>query len=177
MPGRGLGERLAVDPKLPNIIYFGARSGNGLWKCEPSVYFYDFLGVSEFTDGQLPTMERLGPKSLASPGPVCVLISVPDSKPFILHTSGTYIQDPSDPDGYANDIVGISWVTFDSTYGTAGSATPRIFVGVANLGAESVFVSNDAGATCETILQFLESYILTSHRERCPWSTNSVHPP
>ena len=32
MPGRGMGERLAVDPKMNNIIYFGARSGNGLWK-------------------------------------------------------------------------------------------------------------------------------------------------
>ncbi|KAF4980342.1 hypothetical protein FZEAL_3623 [Fusarium zealandicum] len=32
MPGRGMGERLAVDPKNSNIIYFGARSGNGLWK-------------------------------------------------------------------------------------------------------------------------------------------------
>ena len=39
MPGRGLGERLAVDPKLPSVLYFGARSGNGLWKCEPSFYF------------------------------------------------------------------------------------------------------------------------------------------
>ncbi len=32
MPGRGMGERLAVDPHNSNIIYFGARSGNGLWK-------------------------------------------------------------------------------------------------------------------------------------------------
>ncbi|KAF5666656.1 xyloglucanase [Fusarium heterosporum] len=32
MPGRGMGERLAVDPKNSQIIYFGARSGNGLWK-------------------------------------------------------------------------------------------------------------------------------------------------
>lgn len=122
-------------------------------------------------------MGRLGPKSLASHGPVCVLFSVPDSRSFILDMTGTYIQDPSDPDGYANDIVGISWVTFDSTSGTAGSATPRIFVGVANLGAESVFVSNDAGATCETILQFPKSYMLTSHRECCSWPANSVHPP
>lgn len=32
MPGRGTGERLAVDPKNSQILYFGARSGNGLWK-------------------------------------------------------------------------------------------------------------------------------------------------
>ena len=32
MPGRGMGERLAVDPKNSQILFFGARSGNGLWK-------------------------------------------------------------------------------------------------------------------------------------------------
>lgn len=32
MPGRGMGERLAIDPLNNNIIYFGARSGHGLWK-------------------------------------------------------------------------------------------------------------------------------------------------
>lgn len=32
MPGRGMGERFAVDPKNSEILYFGARSGNGLWK-------------------------------------------------------------------------------------------------------------------------------------------------
>ncbi|KAK8116478.1 glycoside hydrolase family 74 protein [Apiospora kogelbergensis] len=32
MPGRGTGERLAVDPANPDILYFGARSGKGLWK-------------------------------------------------------------------------------------------------------------------------------------------------
>lgn len=48
MPGRGIGEvrslvirrkglahslkRLAIDPNSNNILYFGARSGNGLWK-------------------------------------------------------------------------------------------------------------------------------------------------
>lgn len=32
MPGRGMGERLAVDPANSDIIYYGARSGNGLWK-------------------------------------------------------------------------------------------------------------------------------------------------
>jgi xyloglucan-specific exo-beta-1,4-glucanase len=32
MPGRGMGERLNIDPNSHNILYFGARSGNGLWK-------------------------------------------------------------------------------------------------------------------------------------------------
>ncbi|KAH8664858.1 hypothetical protein BGZ61DRAFT_367211 [Ilyonectria robusta] len=32
MPGRGMGERLAVDPQNSDIVYFGARSGNGLWR-------------------------------------------------------------------------------------------------------------------------------------------------
>lgn len=32
MPGRGMGERLAIDPQNNKVIYFGARSGNGLWK-------------------------------------------------------------------------------------------------------------------------------------------------
>ncbi|KAF2835106.1 carbohydrate-binding module family 1 protein [Patellaria atrata CBS 101060] len=32
MPGRGMGERLAVDPNNNKIIYYGARSGHGLWK-------------------------------------------------------------------------------------------------------------------------------------------------
>ncbi|NLD94371.1 MAG: T9SS type A sorting domain-containing protein [Fibrobacter sp.] len=32
MPGRGMGERLSIDPNSNNILYLGARSGNGLWK-------------------------------------------------------------------------------------------------------------------------------------------------
>lgn len=54
MPGRGLGERLAVDPKLPSVLYFGARSGNGLWKCEPSFYF---LLISAFLTSPMPATD------------------------------------------------------------------------------------------------------------------------
>ncbi len=32
MPGRGQGERLAVDPNNDNVLYFGAPSGKGLWR-------------------------------------------------------------------------------------------------------------------------------------------------
>lgn len=46
MPGRGLGERLAVDPNNNKIIYFGARSGNGLWKSDDQGV--SFSKVSDF---------------------------------------------------------------------------------------------------------------------------------
>ena len=32
MPGRGMGERLAIDPNNPRVLYLGTRSGNGLWR-------------------------------------------------------------------------------------------------------------------------------------------------
>jgi xyloglucan-specific exo-beta-1,4-glucanase len=32
MPGRSMGERLNIDPNNDAVIYFGARSGNGLWR-------------------------------------------------------------------------------------------------------------------------------------------------
>lgn len=32
MPGRGMGERLAVDPGDNNVLYLGTPSGNGLWR-------------------------------------------------------------------------------------------------------------------------------------------------
>ncbi|MGI5148335.1 xyloglucanase [Plantactinospora sp. CA-294935] len=32
MPGRGQGERLAVDPNRNSIVYYGAEGGNGLWR-------------------------------------------------------------------------------------------------------------------------------------------------
>ncbi|EAA29333.1 carbohydrate-binding module family 1 protein [Neurospora crassa] len=47
MPGRGMGERLAVDPKNSKIIYFGARSGHGLYKSTDGGV--TFSKVSSFT--------------------------------------------------------------------------------------------------------------------------------
>jgi photosystem II stability/assembly factor-like uncharacterized protein len=36
MPGRGMGERLAIDPNNNSILYLGAPSGNGLWRSTDS---------------------------------------------------------------------------------------------------------------------------------------------
>ncbi|TVY47674.1 Xyloglucanase [Lachnellula occidentalis] len=106
MPGRGVGERLAIDPNKNSILYFGTRSGNGLWKSTD--YGVTWSKVASFT------------------------------------WPGTYVQDASS--SYTADPVGIAWVTFDSTTGTKGTATPRIFVGVVDVG-KSVFKSEDGGST------------------------------
>ncbi|KAK7461821.1 hypothetical protein VKT23_008252 [Stygiomarasmius scandens] len=102
MPGRGMGERLVVDPNLNSILFFGARSGNGLWKSTDS--------------GE--TWEQVD--------------SLPNTGKF-------------DSSGYNSDEIGVAWVTFDSTSGEKGSATPRVFVGVASNGTDNIFVSEDAG--------------------------------
>ena len=47
MPGRGMGERLAIDPNRNSILYLGAPSGHGLWR---STDYGAHLGAG----GQLP---------------------------------------------------------------------------------------------------------------------------
>ncbi|KAF7319981.1 Glycoside hydrolase family 74 protein [Mycena kentingensis (nom. inval.)] len=109
MPGRGMGERLAVDPHLNSILFFGAGAGKGLWK---STNF----GATWSQVTSFPSV-------------------------------GTYVPDPSDPNGYNSAIIGIAWVTFDTTTGTAGSATQRIFVGVANLGSTNIYMTTNGGTS------------------------------
>ncbi|MEK3700563.1 X2-like carbohydrate binding domain-containing protein [Paenibacillus sp. FSL R10-2199] len=106
MPGRSAGERLVIDPNKNSILFFGARSGNGLWKSTDS-------GVTWSKVSSFPNV-------------------------------GTYIQNPTLD--YGNDLVGLSWITFDKSTGTSGNATQTIYVGVADT-ASSVYRSTDGGAT------------------------------
>lgn len=48
MPGRSMGERLAIDPNKNSILFFGARSGNGLWKSTD--YGVTWNKVTSFTN-------------------------------------------------------------------------------------------------------------------------------
>ncbi|WP_234106524.1 cellulose binding domain-containing protein, partial [Streptomyces venezuelae] len=48
MPGRGMGERLAVDPHDNRILYLGTPSGNGLWRSTDSGVTW--AKVSSFTN-------------------------------------------------------------------------------------------------------------------------------
>lgn len=118
MPGRSMGERLVIDPNKNNILYFGARSGNGLWKSTD--YGVTWNKVTSFTN------------------------------------TGTYIEDPSN--SYQGDIVGLAWITFDPKSGSAGNASQKIYVGVADK-ANSVYRSTDGGATWSAVAGQPKGYI------------------
>jgi len=47
MPGRAMGERLAIDPNSNNILYLDTRSGNGLWRSTD--YGVTWTKVDSFT--------------------------------------------------------------------------------------------------------------------------------
>jgi xyloglucan-specific exo-beta-1,4-glucanase len=111
-----------VDPNLPSTLYFGARSGNGLYKSTDSGVTWS--KVSSLTD------------------------------------VGTYVVDSTDTTGYNSDKMGISFVTFDSTSGSSGTATPRIFIGTATKGGTTnLYVSNNAGASFTPITGTNTSWI------------------
>ncbi|MBM0256940.1 cellulose binding domain-containing protein [Micromonospora sp. 4G55] len=112
MPGRGMGERLAVDPNRNSVLYYGAEGGNGLWRST------DF-GATWAKVANFPNV-------------------------------GNYRADPSDPAGYNGQNQGLTWVSFDKSTGTAGTATKTIYVGVADK-ENPVYRSTDAGATWERI--------------------------
>lgn len=63
---------------------------------------------------------------------------------------GTYAQDPTDTSGIGSDLMGIAWITFDKNSASSGGSS-RIFVGVANMGSDNIFVSEDTGATWSAV--------------------------
>jgi hypothetical protein len=96
--GRGIGERLAVDPNLPSVLFYGANyfdtSHRGLWESTTSGATWNQLG------------------SFTNYGDVW-------PNPVLTTPGGNYVS--------ANG-VGLPFVIFDKSSGTAGFATPRIYV-------------------------------------------------
>lgn len=109
MPGRGCGERLAIDPNNNSILYLGAPSGNGLWRST------DFGATW--------------------------------SKVTSFPTGGDYIADPTDTNGYLNDIQGLYWVVFDKDTAAPGFTTQTIYVGLGSKTGPTIFRSVDGGNT------------------------------
>lgn len=128
MPGRGMGERLAIDPNDNSILYFGARSGHGLWRsCD---FGHHWEHVSNFPD--------TGPYSEGSDP---------------TQNSG-YL---ADPDGVVwvtfDPATGSKAQGAHGQFGPHGKATQTIYVGVAENGSgkPNIFQSLDGGATWAAI--------------------------
>ncbi|XXG95361.1 hypothetical protein Hte_001623 [Hypoxylon texense] len=68
------------------------------------------------------------------------------------------VRTEGDVGGYNGDRQGLAIVTFDSTSGTVGGATRRIFVGTADNTAPSVYVSEDAGSSWDPVSDQLSAY-------------------
>ncbi|MBK1810195.1 xyloglucanase [Clostridium sp. YIM B02505] len=66
------------------------------------------------------------------------------SKVTSFTSTGNYI------DPYFNDSIGIVWITFDSSTGTAGKTTQTIYVGVADTN-QSIYKSTDGGNTWQPV--------------------------
>ncbi|MFE6620064.1 xyloglucanase [Streptomyces sp. NPDC057740] len=112
MPGRGIGERLVIDPNRNKILYLGVRGGHGLWRSTD--HGKTFEKVTSFPN------------------------------------AGNFVIDPSTPDGYNGDNLGVLQVVFDKRTGRAGRATRTIYVTVADKD-NILYRSTDAGATWERV--------------------------
>lgn len=101
--GRNCGEKLAVDPNLGSVLYFGSRKA-GLWQSVDS-------GVTWARVESFPVKDKV-----AAPW----------------------------------QQLGITFVLFDPTKGTKGTATQSIYVGVAQASG-SLYHSADAGKTWQVV--------------------------
>ncbi|KAF3929672.1 hypothetical protein AA313_de0202779 [Arthrobotrys entomopaga] len=120
MPGRGVGERLAIDPHSNNIIYFGASSGNGLWKStdygvtwgkvssftnvgtfkanasDPNEYEQDTIGIAWVTFDE----NSGGSKTVATPRIFAGVADVGNSVYISNNAGSTWSTIPGQPTGY-----------------------------------------------------------------------------
>lgn len=66
------------------------------------------------------------------------------------NTSGNFAQDAAD--------IGIMWIAFDKASGSAGSPTLNIYAGVADVDGNTIYTSENAGITWDSIATELAGY-------------------
>ncbi|THU81179.1 CEL6 protein [Dendrothele bispora CBS 962.96] len=139
-------DAIATDPVDPDRLYLATGMYTNDWDPNKGQILISTDRGDSFTKSPLPF--KVGgnmPGRGIFRGERLVVDPNMNSVLFFGARSGTYVPDPSDSSGYNSDKIGIAWITFDSTSGQKGSATPRIFVGVASNGTDNIFVSEDAG--------------------------------
>ncbi|MUG93333.1 exo-alpha-sialidase [Scytonema sp. UIC 10036] len=119
------GERLAIDPNDPNIIYFASRR-HGLWKKEKQK---DWTALK----GGLPNPSSL-PMTVTN-----IEKSACNSEPSASSSTNNKKENPS---------PGFTFVVFDKTTGKPGNPTPTLYVGIHGSG---VWQSKNAGKSWRNI--------------------------
>jgi xyloglucan-specific exo-beta-1,4-glucanase len=126
--GRGVGERLAIDPNDNNILYFGSRSA-GLWISKDAALTWS--KVNDFPPASASDAEA-GATATA--------------------TGGTAAgAGRGRGAGGGRGGAGLSFVAFDPSTGTRGKPTQTIYVGSTERGDNHLFRSTDAGQTWQPV--------------------------
>jgi hypothetical protein len=129
--GRGVGERLAIDPNDNNILYFGSRSA-GLWISKDAALTWNKVG------GFPPAVAPAAPRAeagAAAPGEGDAAAGARRGRGGAGGGGG----------------AGLSFVVFDPSTGTRGQATRTIYVGSTDRGDSHLFRSTDAGQTWQPV--------------------------
>ncbi len=162
---------LATDPIHPNRLYIAAGTYTNWWTSQNGAILRSFNYGNTFQQINLPF--KVGGNMPGNGMSERLAIDPNDDNILYLGTrsghglwkstdagetwnqvsnfpdTGPFAENPSDPNGFTSDPVGVVWVTFDKATGTRGSPTQTIYVGVAENGSgkPNIFRSTDAGAT------------------------------
>jgi photosystem II stability/assembly factor-like uncharacterized protein len=135
--GRGIGERLAIDPNDNNILYFGSRAA-GLWRSKDAALTWSkvdsFPPASTSTATQTANLPADAGATPAAPG-----------------SAGGGPGRGRGPGGGPARGAGVSFVVFDPSTGTRDHPTQTIYVGSTDRGDSHLFRSTDAGQTWQPV--------------------------
>jgi photosystem II stability/assembly factor-like uncharacterized protein len=136
--GRGVGERLAIDPNDSDILYFGSRA-DGLWISKDAALTWK--KVDSFPSASAPAVPAAaGPRAEAGA-----------AAPAPGDAAAGGRRGRGGPGGGRGGGVGLSFVVFDPNVETLVHPTRTIYVGSTDPGASHLFRSADAGQTWQPV--------------------------
>ncbi|MGO8676543.1 MAG: hypothetical protein ACLQVX_11810 [Limisphaerales bacterium] len=135
--GRGVGERLAIDPNDNNILYFGSRAA-GLWLSKDAALTWSKV------DSFPPASTSAANQTANPPADAGATPAAPGS-------AGGGPGRGRGPGAGSARGAGLSFVVFDPSTGTRGHPTQTIYVGSTERGDSHLFRSTDAGRTWQPV--------------------------